>query len=366
MDKPATPVPMSFARWMELALFHPERGYYSRRITGIGRSGDFSTSASLDGTLGTAIAAWITARLGAMPDVHTVIEVGAGDGSLAKTVLANLSWWTRRKLKLFIVERSPSLRDKQRETVGADKATWFDRIEDALSACEGYALIFHNELLDAFPVTLVQWSVTGGGWDEVLVEATKGGVKECLSPLKWYPSELDCYSVLSEWSKLKPPPHPEQRCEVAKSVFTWLQNWSLLWKCGAMLTIDYGDTFPQLYHRRATGTLRAYFMHQRLTGPEVYQNMGHQDVTADVNFTDLMRWGKLLNWNNKPLQTQREFIQSFAPKLFNKAASDPSVAFLTDEEGAGSAFKVLEQSREPGAETRRRRTLASIAGTSGV
>ena len=345
MDQPATPPVISFARWMELALFHPEKGYYARRIAGIGRSGDFSTSASLDGTLGTAVAAWITARLGSMPEVRCVIEVGAGDGALAKTVLAKLGWWTRRRLQYFMVERSPTLREKQRATVGARTATWFEKLGDALAACGGRALIFHNELLDAFPVTLVQWSAARSAWDEVLLEIGRDRVRERLAPLAWPPAVTARFSALAEWSASNPPPHAEQRCEVADSVHAWLREWSPLWKAGAMLSIDYGDTFPQLYHRRPTGTLRGYLMHRRLTGPEVYQNMGHQDITADVNFTDLIRWGAECGWTNAPLQTQREFLQAFAPKLLRKAATDPAVAFLTDEGGAGAAFKVLEQTR---------------------
>lgn len=357
MGQQATPAPMLFSRWMELALFHPERGYYSRQITGIGRRGDFSTSASTNDALGTAIASWIKTKRNEMPDVTTVIEVGGGDGSLACAVLAELGWWTRRKLNMFIVERSPVLRKQQQDKVGADRAQWFERIEDALAACGGHALIFHNELLDAFPITLVQWSAERRAWDKVYVEIGHGTVREFTKPLEWYPTEYDCYSVLKEWSALKPPPHPEQRCEIAKSVFEWIQNWSFHWKKGVMLSIDYGDVFPSLYDRRPYGTLRAYLMHQRLTGPDIYNNMGRQDITADVNFSDLIHWGTQLGWTHAPLQTQREFIQKHAPGIFDRASTDPGLAFLIDPEGAGTAFKVLEQQREPGTETRRIRKL---------
>ena len=57
-----------------------------------------------------------------------------------------------------------------------------------------------------------------------------------------------------------------------------------------MLAIDYGDVLPQLYHRRPRGTLRGYLLQQRMEGPDLYQNIGRQDLTADVNFTDVRAW----------------------------------------------------------------------------
>ena len=110
-----------------------------------------------------------------------------------------------------------------------------------------------------------------------------------------------------------------------------------------MLTVDYGDLFPQLYHRRPRGTLRAYLRHQRLTGTEVYANMGRQDITADVNFTDLMNWGESLGWETQDFCTQREFLLRHVPATVARATTDPAVAHVTDEHGAGGAFKVLVQ-----------------------
>jgi SAM-dependent MidA family methyltransferase len=110
-----------------------------------------------------------------------------------------------------------------------------------------------------------------------------------------------------------------------------------------MLTIDYGDVFPQVYHRQRWGTVRAYFMQQRLAGPQVYENMGRQDITADVNFTDVIAWGESLGWRTEKLATQREFLLEHVQGLEARASSDPAVSFLMDEHGAGTAFKVLIQ-----------------------
>ena len=88
-----------------------------------------------------------------------IIEVGAGDGSLAQRILKNFSLWSRLGLKYHIVETSPKLSLIQRETLRDRKCIiWHERMEDALSECSGNTLIISNELVDAFPVELIQWS----------------------------------------------------------------------------------------------------------------------------------------------------------------------------------------------------------------
>jgi SAM-dependent MidA family methyltransferase len=136
-----------------------------------------------------------------------------------------------------------------------------------------------------------------------------------------------------------------QRVEVGDACRAWLQSWGAQWKRGAMLTIDYGDTFPEIYHRRPHGTVRAYALQQRLAGPEVYENMGRQDITADVNFTDLVAWGEELGWTTVQFTTQREFILQNLGGPGRRVQNRPADAFVLDEHGAGTAFKVLLQRR---------------------
>lgn len=107
-----------------------------------------------------------------------------------------------------------------------------------------------------------------------------------------------------------------------------------------MLTIDYGDRAETMYHRRPHGTLRAYLLHQRLEGAEALQYPGRQDLTADVNFSDL------IEWTSPHLETKR--LASLAEFLGKDAEAE-----WLDPHGAGGAFKVLEQWRRgPQAEAR--------------
>ena len=330
-----------FSDWMERALYDPQRGYYARRIAGIGRRGDFSTSATLDDTLAQGIAHWIKVELKRDDAVRTIIEVGGGDGSLAENVLRSLGWLWRRRVRFHMVERSPVLREQQRERLQKRRVTWHEDLREALDAGAGAAMIYHNELLDAFPVTLVQWNADAQNWRQAWMENASGPLLFC--PILDKIIYTEEFLALSAWNTNSPPPYPTQRCELGTAAFEWLRSWAPHWKHGAMLTLDYGDTFPQLYHRRPNGTLRAYLMHQTLTGDDVFAHMGRQDITADINFSDLMRFGTKLGWENAQLQTQRAFLQQHVSDLPKRTAYNASAAFLCDEAGAGTAFKALVQ-----------------------
>ena len=320
----------SFAAFMARALHDPATGYYARRIHTVGQRGDFSTAATLSPALGESVAAWIQMQTRFMPDVRHVIEVGAGDGSLMASVRKVSGWWRRRSLRWHVVETSPVLARAQRRRLGSG-VKWHSRLEDALSAARGRAFIYHNELLDAFPVHLIEWQ--DGEWSEIHLD--QGAETPC--PLDWPEQERSQFSALREWQN----PPPGQRCELHRPVRDWFRFWAPAWQAGAMLAIDYGDLFPALYHRRPRGTLRAYLLHQRLEGVEVYANPGRQDITADINFTDLRSWTTSLGWQEHEYMTLADFFRAHL-KPASLAALPPS--FLHPD-GAGGAFKCLSAAK---------------------
>lgn len=299
---------------MARALFDPQRGYYTRHIKSVGARGDFSTSATLSPSLGRAAAAWLKDESRLQPQVRHIIEIGAGDGSLMHAVRRSLGWWARRKFVFHIVETSPVLRAEQQKRLG-HKVRWHADVKSALADSQGRAFIYHNELLDAFPATLVRWNATEQLWQEVWVP-------ESLHPLQVDPAPFTAlrHTAFTDG----------QRCELHPSIRDWLQGWTPLWNHGAMLSIDYGDDFPRLYHRRPLGTLRAYFMHQRLIGTDVCANPGRQDITADINFTDYCAWLRDCGLEQVAHQPLADFLRPYdAPPQ------------LLDPEGAGTAFKCL-------------------------
>ena len=304
---------------MRRALYDPQRGYYSRRITGVGRRGDFTTAPMLSEAPARAIAQW-AARALRETDCRNLIEIGPGEGTLAATVLKNLPWHLRWKTRLHLVETSGPLAEIQRKLLGK-RATWHQSPASALAACHGKAVIYSNELVDAFPVR--RFRKTCDDWQETAVSFDAAGIAtESLMP----PAPLPESSGFSE-------AHPPGQCiEVHDSYRRWLTEWLPQWKAGRMLTIDYGSTADTLYHRRPHGTVRAYLLQQRLEGPHIYQNIGRQDLTADVNFTDLMKW-------SEPWATEQSL------ETFGTFLKHPADHALTDKHGAGGAFLVLDQKR---------------------
>ncbi len=313
--------------YLREALYHPEHGYYARNIRTVGRRGDFATAASLGEALGSAIAHWlIQNRLPARGPWH-VIEAGAGTGKLARTVLRRLGLWRRRSLTYHIVETSPVLRAEQQKCLPQFRVQWHTAMPAALAACDGRALIFSNELIDAFPCRLFERRA--GAWVEIGLRIQDGRVIE---------NAID-----------RPPPPSSafdggfadgQRVEVHTAAAEWIASWSAAAREARLLTIDYGDAMPALYHRRPRGTLRAYFHQQRYEGAEVYHRFGKQDLTADVNFTDLRAWTEHCGWRTLALTTQTEFLSAHG--AVRTGLHD---AQLADHTGAGGAFKVLEQEK---------------------
>ncbi len=308
-------VPLRFDRFMELALHHPERGYYARRIRGVGKGGDFTTTPMLTPALGKAVATWAKAAL-KESGCRDLIELGPGEGVLAESVMTAFPWWKRPRLHL--VERSVPLRGKQAARLGK-RVTWHDTVESALDACGGMACLYSNEFADAFPVR--RFRREAEGWSELFLDP-----QEC-----WQPCD-----ELPESSVFGLSFSPGQIVEVAEAYRAGLRGWLPKWRTGRMLTIDYGTPVESLYHRRPRGTVRAYFMQQRLEGPAIYQNAGRQDLTADVNFTDLQTWSTPSAETVK-LTTQREFL------LPHANLADPADAHAVEADGAGSAFLVLDQ-----------------------
>ena len=309
---------------MRRALHDPERGYYARRIAGIGRGGDFTTAPMLSELPARAIANWAATAL-RETGCRDLIEIGPGEGRLALAVWKFLPRVLRWRTRLHLVESSEPLARHQKSLLGKT-ARWHEHPAAALEACGGNAVIYSNELLDAFPVRLFER--TADDWREIAVATDgTGATVESLLP----PGPLPDSSVFME------PFATGQRVEVHDSLRAWFPTWLGGWKSGRMLSIDYGAAdAAQLYQRRPRGTLRAYLFHQRLEGPALYENPGRQDITADVNFADIIRW------TEASARTLR--LTSFASFLSEHMADATApTSPLFDEDGAGDAFLALEQ-----------------------
>ncbi|MGJ8724191.1 MAG: SAM-dependent methyltransferase [Roseibacillus sp.] len=303
-----------FDRFMQAALYHPERGYYTSRIKAVGTRGDFTTTPQLSDILGKAIAhSFLESGL------RHLIEIGPGTGLLAKQVCQRLPFLTKLKTQQHLVEVSPPLRILQKEN--NPKAHHHESIQDALKAAKGEAFIYSNELVDAFPARIFRKDKSG--WSELHLSGAQPHLEEHFLPVESLPD-----------SQLFQEDHPlHQRIEIHESYHQWLSTWLPDLTKGQLLTVDYMAPTPRLL----SGTLRGYFLQDRLTGPNLYQNAGHIDLTTDVHFDDLEHWGKALGLATLTRTNQHEFLTPFSNK------SHPE-NYLTEPSGAGNAFGVLLQS----------------------
>ncbi len=280
--------------FMARALHDPVRGYYARNIRSIGARGDFTTAPQLSEAPARAIAAWVARALRETKTRH-VIEIGPGLGTLTAQVIQNLPFTTSFRTRFHLVESSPVLAEHQKSLFGK-KVAHHMSILDALQSCSGEAVIFSNELVDAFPARVFRKNQRV--WRELALDSL---MKEVLLP----PTELPPSSIF------RIPFEENQTVEVHDAYRLWLESWLPQWTRGEMLTIDYGDIAERLYHRRPQGSLRAYLLHQHLHGAAVFENRGHQDITADVNFTDLVTWSQ--PWlSSSPSQSFADFIHAFS------------------------------------------------------
>jgi SAM-dependent MidA family methyltransferase len=313
---------------MELALYDPNHGYYTRHISDVGPSGDFATALTVGDALVRSIASWARAeaRHLELPRLN-IIELGGGGGQLARGILRTIRPWER--VQYQIVEISSPLQKRQERALRRRKISWQKTIESALDAADGRAILISNEFVDAFPCRRFERAI--GGWREITLSLDAGLWRE----------QLDLTSETVESSAFSIGCAPGQRVETLGSYRCWLTKMMRFLDRGALLTIDYGDLPAAVYDRKPRGTARAFFRHERLEGMDIYLRAGRQDLTADVNFMDLRNWGESLGLVTVDLVNQTEFIRHWCrpgPKHGGAAGE-----YLSDENAMGSAIKVLHQ-----------------------
>ncbi len=341
-----------FQRYMELALYHPEYGYYAAEQSRIGKQGDFFTSSSVHSSFGRLIARqleqmWRLLGGGAF----TLVEQGSGDGHLCLDILSALEEEFPDFYPLIdyrLVEVSNAARQRQAELLErhrtSGRVSWaeFEELEK-LHGCW-----LSNELIDAFPVHLVEMS--GGELHEVFV-VTRGSVlTEELRPLST-PRLADYFSAAGIL------PVEGQRCEVNLAACQWMRHVAAKLERGFVLTIDYGYPDRELYAPwRQNGTLLCFHQHQTSDNP--YRLIGEQDITSHVDFSMLQRIGLQGGLETRYFGLQYQFLlglgflelllQLQAREQDDKKAQALRMTLknlVLPEAGMGESFKVLVQAK---------------------
>jgi len=342
-----------FAEYMALCLYHPEHGYYMAPRTRIGKEGDFFTSSSVHSLFGRLLARQLV-QMGDIlgPGAFTVAEQGAGEGHLCLDILDALCEEAPefyRRLRYRLVEISPDNRSRQRDLLEKhrERGEWC-RLED-LQGMEGCVL--SNELIDAFPVHLVE--KRGGELLEVYVTAGGDGLTEELRP----PTSS---ALADHFRWLGVAPVEGNRAEVNLEGRRWMHDVGRLLGRGFVLTVDYGYPAAELYAPfRRNGTLMCYHRHSSSDDP--YRHPGGQDITAHVDFTALEREGEEVGLVPLYFGEQYRFLMGlgFVEALIELQARevDPRKAqalrltlknLIMPDGGMGETFKVLVQGKGVG------------------
>jgi SAM-dependent MidA family methyltransferase len=298
---------ITFAEYMDLALYAPNLGYYARSDRRIGPDGDFFTSPHLGVDFAEILALQLAEMWDSLgqPQPFTVVEMGAGQGRLAQDILA---YWQRCRSDLFaevdyvIVETAAAMVAEQQRLLSKLPVRWvnWENLPDrGLQGC-----FFSNELIDALPVHQVV--VKDGALQEVYVTENKGVLQEVVGDLSTI-ALADYFSaagidILSYGNGY--------RTEVNLAAIDWLTQVAKKLQRGYVLSIDYGYSAQRYYNpMRRQGTLQCYYQHRYHNDP--YIHVGEQDITAHVDFSTVVRVGETLGLRSLGFTKQGMFLMAW-------------------------------------------------------
>ena len=268
---------ISFARYMELAL-HANGGYYASGAGEPGAAGDFVTAPELGRLFGRTLARQL-AQFPGLP----VLELGAGSGALAETLLAELN------LEYSILETSAALRSRQQDRLGT-RVRFLEKLPERWRG-----IILANEVADAMPVHLVAWRAKG---------IMERGVSFQNQKFLW--QERPATGGLHEEAiQIRVPPPYES--EIGLAARAWMRALCEHLEHGLILVIDYGFPRGEYYHpQRAAGTLMCHHRHTAHADP--FARPGDEDITAHVDFSALAAAARAAGAGVLGFATQAQFL----------------------------------------------------------
>lgn len=334
---------MSFARFMELALYAPGLGYYSAGAAKLGAAGDFVTAPEISPMFGRSLAHQVAQVL--RMTAGDVLEVGAGSGRLACDMLAELVRMDSMPRHYFILEVSADLRERQQQLLARELPEWQGRVIwlDTLPK-EFVGCIVGNEVLDAMPVHVVHWQQgeffeRGVGWEN--------------QRFAWQDKFLPA-GHLRELAEALPVP-PVYISEINLAARGFISSLGQCLTAGAIIMIDYGFGESEYYHpQRDQGTLMCHYR-QHAHGDPFYLP-GLQDITAHVDFTAIAVAGIDAGLTLAGYTSQAQFLINcgITDLLAHTPATDstayiPQVAAvqkLMSPAEMGELFKVIALTRQ--------------------
>lgn len=294
---------ISFARFMELALYAPKLGYYNNIAQEIfGKSGDFVTAPLISPLFAKCLAKQCSSIITKLPNA-SILEIGAGTGIFASDLLRELDKLNCLPEKYYILEISETLRKRQQEFFHANqkemlnKIIWLDNIADITNFS---GVIIANEVIDALPIHCFK------NTNQQMQERFVTYKQDKFIWLDDTPSTPLLTKKLAELQQ-KFNFSEDYISEINLNVIDWLISLEKILQQGILLLIDYGYNQKEYYRpERFNGTLICHHQHQRHSDPLIL--IGQQDITAHVDFTTVAESAKTLGFDILGFTTQQAFL----------------------------------------------------------
>lgn len=268
---------LSFAGFMEIALYAPLLGYYAGGSRKFGAAGDFVTAPEMTPLFAAALA--VQAAEFMRSSAPSIVEVGAGSGRLAVDLLVALEHAGTPPDDYAILELSGELAARQRSFIDATlpsrlarRVRWLDTLPEDFCG-----VVIANEVLDAMPVHVLRWQ-RGAVFE-------RGVAGDAEGRLVWAERAAEGRLLAAARDLADAHALPEGYVsELGLAAPAWVAAWGEKLRRGALLLIDYGFPAHEFYHpQRAGGTLMCHYRHRAHADPLI--NVGRQDITAHVDFT---------------------------------------------------------------------------------
>ncbi|MEJ2653492.1 MAG: SAM-dependent methyltransferase [Gammaproteobacteria bacterium] len=337
---------ITFARFMELALFAPGLGYYSGGSRKLGAEGDFITAPEWSPLFARCLARQVEQVLTVM-NGGDILEVGPGSGMMAADLLEALERAACLPGRYYLLERSGELRARQQVILKNRlphlyrRLVWLERLPEP-----GFrGVVLANELLDALPVHC--FTVTDAGAAELYVRAGHGR-------WQWQADAPSSGELAGRIERLMQEMHLPVGyvSEINLNAEAWIRSVADLLETGLILLIDYGFPRHEYYHPdRSSGTLMCHYRHRAHDDPFVL--VGLQDITAHVDFTAMAEAAHAAGLQVAGYTTQAAFLLANGIAEFMNDAGDErsrleraqQIKTLTSPHEMGELFKVLALTR---------------------
>lgn len=331
--------PMSFLRFMDLALYAPALGYYRNALKKFGKEGDFVTAPEISPLFSQCVANQCAQVLKALGG-GSILEFGAGTGTMAADILLSLKEKNQLPDHYYILEISGFLRSEQHKTISKKIPEYVDRVLwlDALPEKSINGIVLANEVLDAMPVHQFTY---------------QNGVKECGVTIKddlliSCALEKTNLFLVAEIEKYHVHFSNGYTSEINLYLPGWIASIGKVLLRGLLLIIDYGFPRAEYYHPdRSMGTLMAHYRHY--AHDQVLLYPGIQDITAHVDFTAVAESGAENGFDVAGFTHQAAFLMNCGLLMLTQEGVDEKTRFLHNQQilqltlpsEMGEFFKVM-------------------------